>query len=119
MKIEYFPKWSYEPIMVKSTINNKMKYLRVSPLDKRLKSVIDARSVEHSYLLNEGNRYWQKDNLVFAYALACAQMVLSHSNPGDPVDTSFRVAKEAWGRPDCLAAMNEFVESIILIEMCG
>ncbi len=74
----------------------------------KLKAIADARATEHR-ILTDASHYWSQKSLPFARAVACTQIVLDYGK----ADALYREAKESWGRPDCLVAMNDFLTDLL------
>jgi len=55
-------------------------------------------------LFSEATHYWPSQSLLFAYAMACVQVVLLH----EEADKSYQEAKDAWGLPDCQEVINGY-----------
>jgi hypothetical protein len=72
--------------------------------DLRLKALIDERATRQG-LLSQEARHWPGEVLEFAYAVACLEIVLLHS---DKANSIYNEIVRAWNLPGCQTVMDGF-----------
>jgi len=79
--------------------------------NQRLKARIDERATRGSRgsLLSRETHHWPLESLEFAYAVACVEIVLLHS---DKANTIYNEIREAWELPGCRDLIGGFKDCL-------
>lgn len=81
-------------------------------VDQRRKAIYDERARENNLrkgLLSQEAHHWPLESLEYAYAWACLEIVLLHSDKASHIYTEIR---DAWVLPGCKAMIDGFKDCL-------